>query len=513
MRDTKQPVPISPEKKESNRAKLLELEKSGQFVFHGSLTELTELEPRQATGTNKETGKTEKDGPPAVFATQFADIAIFRALVNAQGVSGGSTSRFGIDDGQLQFATTQNLIDAARGKRGLVYVLKKDDFDSFSDMECRAHKIVTPVQVLEVSLDDLPNNIEILESEEDAHLWVQPQPPWEDFAAENINEQNERKVATPEQEAEMNQRLLELGQTMAGADFPWHIDGALNISLLNGKYIGYHKDVDLSVEAEDLEKLEAQLLKNGYGLFLSRTDRETGERTLRRVGHKVFKDSEQEHMLIAAIDERGRVRQDRKLNFVDVHIVERNEEGRALGQSEVPVPDAWTRAYPIDFAGTTINTSHPAKVLYFKLHQTRNYDSTDIDRLVETGKITVEDIDEVTQVFESEFVANIAKGRKVFETVSLKITPDMTPEQFADAFAEREEFNRGPEMRAALVKMGEEVLASGDVSADNMVKIAIKLFGVEEKNESIRNRLRALRSNVMRQSELASVRGRLNGED
>src|SRR3989339_1690313 len=95
--------------------------------------------------------------------------------------------------------------------------------------------------------------------EGEAQVWVQAQPPWEDFASVNVDEDAKRKEATPEQAKEMDKRMAELGVAFAGSKLNWHLDGALNISLLAGKYIGYHKDVDVSVEQGELAQLEAQL--------------------------------------------------------------------------------------------------------------------------------------------------------------------------------------------------------------------------------------------------------------
>lgn len=144
-----------------NRERLLSLEKEGKYVFHGSLEVIQTLEPRQAYNRNKKTGKMEKDGESAVFATPYADVAIFRALINSRGVSGESESRFGINGGQLHFSATKNLLDGAKNKIGRVYVLDKQKFKDFEGMQCRSTEINSPIEVIEVSFDDLPENIEI----------------------------------------------------------------------------------------------------------------------------------------------------------------------------------------------------------------------------------------------------------------------------------------------------------------------------------------------------------------
>ena len=153
--------------KGKGRKRLLELQETGEYVFHGSLNDIDILEPRQAFIWDEEKGKRVKDGNPSVFATPYADIAIFRALVNRQGVNEPSRSQFGEEKEKgLSFAATKNLLEAAKGKRGKVYVLKKEDFDHCFGSECVAEREVVPVEVIEVHFDDLPPSITVLEGPE-----------------------------------------------------------------------------------------------------------------------------------------------------------------------------------------------------------------------------------------------------------------------------------------------------------------------------------------------------------
>ena len=150
------------EQKEKSRDKLLRLEQEGTFVFHGSPEVIKNLEPRQAENENSKTKEMEKDGSPAFFATPFADVAIFRALINTVGVEGDSTSRFGIEDGIIHFESTQNLLDRAKDKKGFVYVLKKEQFDEPVGTQCRSEESVSPVEIVEVSAEDLTKDIKII---------------------------------------------------------------------------------------------------------------------------------------------------------------------------------------------------------------------------------------------------------------------------------------------------------------------------------------------------------------
>ena len=351
-------------------------------------------------------------------------------------------------------------------------------------------------------------------SEIRAEYYEQEQPPWEDFT-EKIDENFVRKRPSPEVVRTMNQSLGELGQAFEGSDLNWHLDGALNISLMNGagenpeNYIGEHKDVDISVEKGELKVLEAQLLKNGYGLFLSRTEDKTKNKIMRRVSHRDFAESDAEHMLIAAIDDRGKIRRDKSLNFVDVHIIQRNEAGEPLGVSSTPIPEKWVQSQPMEFQGRQINISYPGKVLYYKLHQGRNYDVTDAEKLIETGKITEEDVDDIEKVYEDEFKANIERGRKIFEGFANQIRPEMKADEIFDLMQSQTEFQKRQDMTEGLKKLAEKIAEAEDKSVDNILTIAIGLFGVEEKNNQKRQELNRMRQKVKDVKEIERIRGEL----
>lgn len=154
--------PPKKEKMGKGREKLLALEKEGKYVFHGSPMEIKELEPRQAQDYDREADISQDDGAPAVFASPFADAAIFRALINEKNVQGDSESGWSLTEDGLQFRSTQNLIESARGVTGKVYVLDKLQFGPDEGMQVRSHGTVRPAAVIEVTVDDLPDNIKII---------------------------------------------------------------------------------------------------------------------------------------------------------------------------------------------------------------------------------------------------------------------------------------------------------------------------------------------------------------
>ncbi|PWB38609.1 MAG: hypothetical protein C3F02_02755 [Parcubacteria group bacterium] len=351
-------------------------------------------------------------------------------------------------------------------------------------------------------------------SEIRAENYEQVQPPWKDFT-EKIDENFVRKRPSPEVVKAMNQSLEELGQTFEGSGLNWHLDGALNISLMNGagenpeKYIGEHKDVDISVEKDELEALEAQLLKNGYGLFLSRTGDKIKNKIMRRVGHGDFAESDTEHMLIAAIDENGKIRQDKALNFVDIHIIQRDEAGKPLGVSGTPIPEKWVQPQPMEFHSKQINVSHPGKVLYFKLHQDRNYDVTDAEKLIETGKIIEEDIDDIEKVYRDEFKANVERGRKIFEGYTNQLKPEMSADEIFNLMQSQPEFQKRGDMAVGLKKLAEKIAESENKSVDNILSIAITFFGIEEKYNQKRQILNRMKQRVKDIKEMERICGEL----
>jgi len=148
--------------------RLRTLEETGNYVFHGSpVSNMQALEPRQGTHTPDESKQGEKilDGKPAVSATPFVSFAIFRAIVNNANVPFKHSSRFGFKDGEREYRVSSvEVLESVRGKKGYVYVFDKDEFEPYSRdgkvrdglMEWRAYKKVKPVEVVEVTYEDLP---------------------------------------------------------------------------------------------------------------------------------------------------------------------------------------------------------------------------------------------------------------------------------------------------------------------------------------------------------------------
>lgn len=161
---------IKNENKERNlnaRERLLFLEKEGKFLFHGSPDKIEVLEPRQPLIYNIHNKKKEKHGNLCVAATPCADIAIFRAIVNSKNFSKDDyASSFGVNkDDTIKLATTKPVLEKIKDKKGFVHVISRELFDKFSDMEWRSEKTIKPEEIVSVTAEDLPPNIQLIDKD------------------------------------------------------------------------------------------------------------------------------------------------------------------------------------------------------------------------------------------------------------------------------------------------------------------------------------------------------------
>lgn len=151
---------------EKGRETLLALEKEGLYLFHGSPELVEEFEPRQAKKYDYNSKQMVNDGEPSVAATPFADIAIFRAIINnkIKTDKGQHWSLFGNDNGKLEFETTHEILELAKKAKGFVYVFKKKDFERYNNLEWRTGKPIKPIKIFEVDFKDLPGEIKLQNS-------------------------------------------------------------------------------------------------------------------------------------------------------------------------------------------------------------------------------------------------------------------------------------------------------------------------------------------------------------
>lgn len=151
------------------KSKLIELEKEGKYVFHGSgIPALEYLEPKQANHVPDMNKKEERilDGEPAVSATPYLDFAIFRALINRNNIDFNFHSGFGFKNNKKEFrVSSQKVLEEVKNKKGFVYVFDKKDFSPYSrdglakpeNLEWRSYTKVKPLEIVKVSFTDLPD--------------------------------------------------------------------------------------------------------------------------------------------------------------------------------------------------------------------------------------------------------------------------------------------------------------------------------------------------------------------
>jgi len=148
---------------ERGKETLMNLEKEGFYVFHGSTELIEELEPRQAKIWDKDKKEMIEHGEPSVVATPFAEVAIFRAIISNKIKADDRKhySAFGSDGEKPYFETTPSVLKNAKDAIGYVYVFKKENFTKLSPMEWRSNKKLKPIRTFEVHFQDLPENIKL----------------------------------------------------------------------------------------------------------------------------------------------------------------------------------------------------------------------------------------------------------------------------------------------------------------------------------------------------------------
>ncbi|HEY9755504.1 MAG TPA: hypothetical protein V6C97_10105 [Oculatellaceae cyanobacterium] len=144
----------------SRLLELIELERHGSYVFHGSGKSHKQLEPRQAYTVVD--GQSVKDGDPAIFASELVDYAIFMALIGVNWIKGCRAS-CNFENNRLIFGANQLTIEQLTDSTiGFVHVLERRKFEPRGGIEWLCKSVVKPSQVLQVSVDDFHRTINIL---------------------------------------------------------------------------------------------------------------------------------------------------------------------------------------------------------------------------------------------------------------------------------------------------------------------------------------------------------------
>lgn len=139
---------------------LQELERQGQYVFHGSGKRLEQLEPRQAFTTVDD--QSVEDGVPAIHASELVDYAIFMALIDVNWKAGCRAS-CSYDNEKLLFGANALCLSLiTESTVGFVHVFHKSKFEHRIGIEWRCYSVIEPIAIVEVVLDDFKHQITIM---------------------------------------------------------------------------------------------------------------------------------------------------------------------------------------------------------------------------------------------------------------------------------------------------------------------------------------------------------------
>jgi len=322
-----------------------------------------------------------------------------------------------------------------------------------------------------------------------------------------------RVEATSEEKERIDKNLEKLGDLFKGSDVCWQLDGALNISLIKGEYIGAHKDIDVTVEPDDLQKMQKHLFLRGYGLFLSSENyNDPTKKRMEWVPAERFKTAPDEQLMIAAIDEQGRLKPDESLDYIDVHLIKRNENGEPMGIYGASLPNEWYEQQWIDFHGRKIALSHPAKVSYFKIFGDRSYDKSDLQALADTGKLSETDVDNIESAINQGFKNRRNNTEAVINRVAGKISARMRERGVTKAFLDDPELSTQLETETGkqrILKLINAILDLNNRSAENIKKIAFEIFNFDAEENEKKQQISSLREKVKNLTELRKAREEL----
>lgn len=317
----------------------------------------------------------------------------------------------------------------------------------------------------------------------------QERDPFDDFLV-HIDQDGVRREPTQKERERMDRSLIALGKLFEGTQIRWQLDGAINISLMSGDYIGIHKDIDLSVDADDLEEVEELLESRGYALFLSSLkdpSQPRGKKMMERVSAARFreaaeKDETTHHPMIVRIDVRGMIQEGGDLNFIDTHIVRRNEEHRPIGWSGVVLPEEWYEQQSVEVQGARVQISHPAKVAYFKLHGDRVYDQMDLRSLAKSGRLSPADMVTMRELINQELNNRLKQAEQIFGRIIDGVTTLTDQEEVMRLFEEDPFIRRrmNDSLREQLRELSQVVVQTQKRTFVDLQEDVVRIFRVKE---------------------------------
>lgn len=318
----------------------------------------------------------------------------------------------------------------------------------------------------------------------------------------------EYREPTDTEREQMDRNIRKLADIFEDSGIRWLLVGSFSISVMKGDYFRNHKDIDIAIESDDLESLEQQLFLKGYALFLSLEHEDPQKRKMTWLSASEAREASGD-LMIAAIDEQGKIRKTESLNYIDIHLTKRDEQGRPLGLYGVPLPKKWYEPQGAIFRGKNISLTHPAKEAYFKLYDGRKSAHVDLRALVEVGKLTLDDISEIGNVLEREFEDRRLVAVSFIERVVQRIATKSGPGEIFEVLMNDEEIARRfkrDENRKRIYEVAEFIAGQSDRSADNIKQIIMRMIGIDAKIAEERKMLQTLRQAISSREDNPSER-------
>ncbi len=242
-----------------------------------------------------------------------------------------------------------------------------------------------------------------------------------------LDESGNYSKPTEDQKEKFSTALRELSEIFENVNFPWYLDGAMNISIYLGDQIRQHKDIDISIFKEDLSKLNNLLEYKGFGIFI--IFEKGNKQNLRLLDEEELSKLTSYHLCIKKIDLNGIIQdhEDSLFSNVDLHVHDRDENGDTIiNYSGSKFSKEYFKQIQHELPNNkTINLSHPAIVFYHKLYAydkiNRPYDLLDLEKLA--PKLELKDFKMLKGVVESEFEKRKDQIRQIFESLWQFIMP------------------------------------------------------------------------------------------
>jgi hypothetical protein len=249
----------------------------------------------------------------------------------------------------------------------------------------------------------------------------------------------ERLPPTPEQVEEMDARLSALERIVGGSSMNWQLDGGLAISAYNGEYIGYHKDIDLSISPGDVPELQQRALAAGYGLFIGELyrDQQNEVQYAIRPADVALYLKDRHHRFLIRVDDQGKIQQGGELDFIDVHIPPATDDGREIGPLDLPLPKEWNETRSVTLHGHDIHVPPLGKVAYYKLYSGRPIDIGDLRAIALADDFTDTDMAELEGQVQTEYDNKISGIQQLLNKAAESFSEGMTEDDIRDMFHEK----------------------------------------------------------------------------